>query len=72
MKTLMKVASSPALPKSMEELFHTEGWQTLMTFTQEMARKSRFASHYHFLRKISRAIRSSFAATVPGFIIRNG
>lgn len=50
MKTLIKVASSPALledPKSLEELFHTEGWQTLMTFTREMARKSRFASHHH-------------------------
>lgn len=38
-KTLIKVASSPNLlddPSVLDKLLHTDGWQTLMTFTKEM------------------------------------
>lgn len=43
MKVLTKVASSPALLEDvslLDPLMATEGWQTLMTFVRESARKS--------------------------------
>jgi len=44
MNTLIRTASSPTLledPNSTKELFRTDGWQTLMTFTREMASPQR-------------------------------
>jgi nuclear protein localization protein 4 homolog len=41
-KTLIEVASSPNLlddPSILDKLLHTDGWQTLMTFTKEMGCK---------------------------------
>lgn len=42
MKIFLRVASSPQLLEDstvLDSLITTEGWQTLMTFTREMARK---------------------------------
>lgn len=41
MKVLLRAATAPNLedPTILDELISTEGWQTLMTFTRETARK---------------------------------
>jgi len=41
-KTLLEVASSPKLlddPSVLDKVLHSDGWQTLMTFTKEMGCK---------------------------------
>lgn len=41
-KTLLEVASSPNLfddPSLLDKVLHSDGWQTLMTFTKEMGRE---------------------------------
>lgn len=50
MKNFLRVASSPNLledPTVLDSVIATESWQTLMTFTREMARKFFLSSFFH-------------------------
>jgi hypothetical protein len=55
MKIMIRTATSPARLEDtdvLNELFRTEGWQTLMTFARETARKYSVSDNRHFAEGI--------------------